>query len=146
MDDREPTIRSRELGDGLRRVTGTERHRLLALCGEQHIPGWFQQHGVRLPPQLVTYIDDETKAVGISEFQEPGVPDILQTGDYAHAVLSRSGTVPALEHLLRMSRRHFLTLSHAAGGAGRARRARWDGWGVHVAGVRRFPAGRLSGE
>jgi transcriptional regulator with XRE-family HTH domain len=203
MDDREPTIRSRELGDGLRRamkraglngretgqqlalseswisrllsgkrnvtavqvagslavcrVTGTERDQLLALCGEQHIPGWFQQHGAQLLQQLVTLIDHETKAVAISEFQEPGVPGMLQTGDYARAVLSRSGNVPAeeiedrvsarlarqslfsrdqparftfyvhefalrlpvggpavmldqLEHLLRMSRRHFLTL------------------------------------
>jgi transcriptional regulator with XRE-family HTH domain len=203
MGDHEPTIRSRELGEGLRRameraglngaqaahqlglspswisrllsgkrnvtpvqvagflalcrVTGTERDRLLALCDEQHIPGWFQQHGSRLPQQLVTLIDHETKAVAISQFQEPGVPGLLQTGDYARALLSRSGTVPAdevedrvaarlarqslfsrdqpahftfyvhefalrlpvggpavmldqVEHLLRMSRRPFLTL------------------------------------
>ena len=95
MRDREPTIRSRELGEGLRRVmeqaglTGQqaayllgcspsrvsrllsgkrggsevdvaaflgvcrvkvpERDRLLALCQQQHTPGWFQQHGTRLP-------------------------------------------------------------------------------------------------
>jgi len=203
MADHEPTIRSRELGEGLRRameraglngaqaahqlglspswisrllsgkrnvtavqvagllavcrVTGTERDRLLALCDEQHVPGWFQQHGSRLPQQLVTLIDHETKAVAISEFQEPGMPGLLQTGDYARALLSRSGTVPAeevedrvaarlarqslfsrdqparftfyvhefalrlpvggptvmldqVEHLLRMSRRPFLTL------------------------------------
>jgi transcriptional regulator with XRE-family HTH domain len=203
MADHEPTIRSRELGEGLRRameraglngaqaahqlglspswisrllsgkrnvtavqvagllavcrVTGTERDRLLALCDEQHVPGWFQQHGSRLPQQLVTLIDHETKAVAISEFQEPGMPGLLQTGDYARALLSRSGTVSAeevedrvaarlarqslfsrdqparftfyvhefalrlpvggptvmldqVEHLLRMSRRPFLTL------------------------------------
>ena len=143
MRDREPTIRSRELGEGLRRamehagltgkeaaklldwspswvsrllsgkrhaaavhvaaflavcrVTGAERDRLLALCEEQHTPGWFQQHGSRLPQQLVTYIDHENKAVTISEFQEPGVPGLLQTGDYARALLSRSGNVPADE-------------------------------------------------
>ncbi len=143
MADHEPTIRSRELGEGLRRameraglngaqaahqlglspswisrllsgkrnvtavqvagllavcrVTGTERDRLLALCDDQHIPGWFQQHGSRLPQQLVTLIDHETKAVAISQFQEPGVPGLLQTGDYARAVLSRSGNVPAEE-------------------------------------------------
>jgi transcriptional regulator with XRE-family HTH domain len=203
MADHEPTIRSRELGEGLRRameraglngaqaahqlglspswisrllsgkrnvtavqvagllavcrVTGTERDRLLALCDEQHVPGWFQQHGSRLPQQLVTLIDHETKAVAISQFQEPGVPGLLQTGDYTRAVLNRSGNVPAeeiedrvaarlarqslfsrdqparftfyvhefvlrlpvggptvmldqVEHLLRMSRRPFLTL------------------------------------
>jgi transcriptional regulator with XRE-family HTH domain len=104
---REPTIRSRELGEGLRqamqqagltgkqaaqmlevtpsyvsmllagkraasevdiaaflgacRVKGAERDRLLALCREQDTPGWFQQHGSRLPKQLVTLIDHETR-------------------------------------------------------------------------------------
>ncbi|MGH3947383.1 MAG: helix-turn-helix domain-containing protein, partial [Pseudonocardiaceae bacterium] len=105
MQDREPTIRSRELGEGLRRamqhagltgkqvarlldlspswvsrlisgkrnvsavqvsaflavcrVPSAERDRLLALCEDQHTPGWFQQHGSRLPLQLVTLIDHE---------------------------------------------------------------------------------------
>ncbi len=143
MGDREATVRSRELGEGLRRameragltgrqaaqqlglspswlsrlltgkrnatpvqvagflalcrVTGVERDRLLALCDEQHIPGWFQQHGSRLPQQLVTYIDHETKAIAISDFQAIGVPGLLQTGHYARAVLRRSGNVPGEE-------------------------------------------------
>ena len=151
MRDREPTIRSRELGEGLRRAmehagltgkeaaklldwspswvsrllsgkrhatavhvaaflavcraTGAERDRLLALCEEQHTPGWFQQHGSRLPQQLLTLIDHESKAVAISEFQEPGVPGLLQTGDYARALLSRSGTVPADEVDARVAAR-----------------------------------------
>ena len=108
MPHREPTIRSRELGEGLRqamqqaglsgkqaaqmldvtpsyvsmllagkraarevdiaaflgvcRVKGAERDRLLALCREQDTPGWFQQHGSRMPKQLVTLIDHENKA------------------------------------------------------------------------------------
>ncbi len=143
MYDREPTIRSRELGEGLRRameqaglngkqaaklldwstsrlsrlvsgkrggnevdvsaflavcqVTGTERARLLALCREQNTPGWLQQHGSRLPQQLLTLVDHENKAISISDFQEPGVPGLLQTGDYARALLSRSANVPAAE-------------------------------------------------
>ena len=129
MPHREPTIRSRELGDGLRqameqagltgkqaaqmlswspsfvslllsgkrgtsevdiaaflgmcRVKGTERDRLLALCREQDNPGWLQQHGSRLPKQLVTLIDHETKAVAISVFEAIFVPGLLQTGEYA---------------------------------------------------------------
>ena len=140
MPHREPTIRSRELGDGLRqameqaglngkqaarllswspsfvslllsgkrgasevdiaaflgmcRVTGPERDRLLALCREQDNPGWLQQHGSRLPKQLVTYIDHENKAVAISDFQPMIMPGMLQTGEYARALLRRSGTVP----------------------------------------------------
>jgi transcriptional regulator with XRE-family HTH domain len=143
MHDREPTIRSRELGEGLRRameqaglngkqaahlldwstsrlsrllsgkrggnevdvsallavcrVTGRDRDRLLALCREQNTPGWLQQHGSRLPQQLVTLIDHENKAMSYSDIQPIIVPGLLQTGDYARAVLSRVPNVPADE-------------------------------------------------
>ncbi|MGH3872015.1 MAG: helix-turn-helix domain-containing protein [Pseudonocardiaceae bacterium] len=143
MRDHEPTVRSRELGEGLRqamyrarlngrqaahqlgwspswvsrllsgkrnasqlhvaaflamcRVTGVERDRLLGLCQDQHTPGWLQQHGSRLPQQVVTLIDHEDKAVAISEFQSTLVPGLLQTGDYARAVIQDSRTVPADE-------------------------------------------------
>ena len=143
MLDREPTIRSRELGDGLRRamqqaglngkqaahllgwspswvsrllsgkrgateldvaaflgvcrIKGPERDRLLALCQEQHTPGWFQQHGSRLPKQLVTLIDHENKALAVSVFEAIFVPGLLQTGEYARAVISRNVNVPPEE-------------------------------------------------
>ncbi len=135
MEDHEPTVRSRELGEGLRRamhnaglagkdvarlldlspswvsrlISGkrnvtavqasaflavcqapsAERERLLALCDEQHTQGWFQQHGSRLPLQLVTLIDHENKAVTISSFDSTLVPGLLQTGDYTRALLTR---------------------------------------------------------
>jgi transcriptional regulator with XRE-family HTH domain len=140
MPHREPMIRSRELGDGLRqameqagltgkqaaqmlswspsfvslllsgkrgasevdiaaflgvcRVKGPERDRLLALCREQDNPGWLQQHGSRMPKQLVTLIDHENKAVTISVFEANVVPGLLQTGEYARAVISRIVNVP----------------------------------------------------
>ena len=143
MDDREPTIRSRELGEGLRRamhnaglsgkdvarlldlspswvsrlISGkrnvtavqasaflavcqapsAERERLLELCDGQHTQGWFQQHGSRLPLQLVTLIDHENKAVAISCFDSTLVPGLLQTGDYTRALLTEAGRVPAEE-------------------------------------------------
>ncbi|MGH3973244.1 MAG: helix-turn-helix domain-containing protein [Pseudonocardiaceae bacterium] len=143
MQDREPTVRSRELGEGLRRamqhagltgkqvarlldlspswvsrlisgkrnvsavqvsaflavcrVPSAERERLLELCDEQHTPGWFQQHGSRLPLQLVTLIDHENKAVTISGFEPTLVPGLLQTGEYARALLKEAGRVPADE-------------------------------------------------
>jgi transcriptional regulator with XRE-family HTH domain len=143
MREQEPTVRSRELGDGLRqameqaklngkqtahllgwspswvsrllsgkrgsteldvaaflgvcRVKGPERDRLLALCQEQHTPGWFQQHGSRLPKQLVTLIDHENKAVAISVFEAIFVPGLLQTGEYARAVISCNVNVPSDE-------------------------------------------------
>jgi transcriptional regulator with XRE-family HTH domain len=143
MPHREPTIRSRELGDGLRqamekagltgkqaaqtlswspsfvsmllagkrgtsevdiaaflgmcRVKNPERDRLLALCREQENPGWLQQHGSRLPKQLLTLIDHENKAIAISDFQPMVVPGLLQTGDYARALIRETGNAPAGE-------------------------------------------------
>jgi transcriptional regulator with XRE-family HTH domain len=143
MKDHEPTIRSRELGEGLRRamehaglngrqaarllgmsqswvsrllsgkrnasavqvsaflaacrVTGAERDRLLELCEDQHTPGWLQQHGSRLPQQLVALIDHESKATAISSFEQVIVPGLLQTGDYTRALIREAGTVPAEE-------------------------------------------------
>ena len=143
MRDREPTIRSRELGEGLHRamrqagldqkdtaqklgwsqsrvsrllsgkrggtevdvsaflavveVTGAERDRLLGICREQNIPGWLQQHGTRLPQQLRTVIDHENKAVTIDAFEPTLVPGLLQTTDYARALIRQAGTIPAGE-------------------------------------------------
>ncbi|PZS40626.1 MAG: XRE family transcriptional regulator [Pseudonocardiales bacterium] len=143
MRDREPTIRSRELGEGLHRamqqagldqkgaaqklgwsqsrvsrllsgkrggtevdvsaflavveVTGAERDRLLGICREQNIPGWLQQHGTRLPQQLRTLIDHENKAVTIDAFEPTVVPGLLQTTDYARALIREVGTTPADE-------------------------------------------------
>ncbi len=159
MEDREPTLRSRELGDGLRRameqaglngrqaadllgcspsrvsrllsgkrggtevdvagflaicgVTGPERDRLLALCREQGRRGWLQQHGPRLPKQLRTLIDHEVKATAISEFQAMLLPGLLQTGEYARAVIGRNVNVPADEVedrvAARLARQSLLT-------------------------------------
>jgi transcriptional regulator with XRE-family HTH domain len=143
MEDRETTIRSRELGEGLRaamcgaglsgrdtarklgwspgrvsrllsgkrggtemdvvsflavcEVKGAERDRLLRLCQEMSTPGWLQQHGDRLPKQLRTLIDHEDKAVSIGQFQPVIVPGLLQTGDYARALIVETGNVPTDE-------------------------------------------------
>ena len=82
---------------GACRVKGPERDRLLALCQNQHTPGWLQQHGSRLPKQLMTLINHEDKAVTIDDFQAIVVPGLLQTSEYARALISRSGNVPTKE-------------------------------------------------
>jgi hypothetical protein len=79
------------------RVKSPERDRLLALCSDVHTPGWFQQHGSRLPKQLVTLINHEDKAVAIDDFQSVFVPGLLQTADYARAVISGDVNVPLEE-------------------------------------------------
>jgi hypothetical protein len=78
-------------------VTGEERERLLRLTREGDTPGWLQQHGSNLPEQLKTLIDHENKAVEITDFQVVVIPGLLQTGDYAQALLEQSATVPADE-------------------------------------------------
>jgi hypothetical protein len=75
-------------------VIGDERDRLLRLAHDQDKPGWLQQHGSKLPEQLKTLVDHESKAVEINEFEQLVVPGLLQTGDYARSLLERSGTVP----------------------------------------------------
>lgn len=143
MDDREPTIRSRELGDGLRlameraqlngkevarrlgwspsrvsrlltgrrgadevevatflgvcSVKGAERRRLLALCKERDQLSWFQQFGSRLPKQVRTLVDHETKATDITQFEAMMMPGLLQTDDYTRALISRNPNLPAGE-------------------------------------------------
>ncbi len=79
------------------RITGEERDRLLALCQERHLPGWWQQHGSWLPQQVATLTDHEDQAVTISSFQSTLVPGLLQTGDYARAMIQDARTVPAEE-------------------------------------------------
>ena len=71
--------------------------RLLGICREQNTPGWLQQHGTRLPQQLRTLIDHENKAVAIEDFQATMVPGLLQTTDYARALIQETGTIPAGE-------------------------------------------------
>jgi hypothetical protein len=79
---------------GICHVKGKERDRLFTLCREANKPGWYQQHGSRLPKQLRTYIDHEDKAIAIADFAATLLPGSLQTGEYARAVLTRIVNVP----------------------------------------------------
>lgn len=60
-------------------------------------PGWLQQHGTRLPQQLRTLIDHENKAVTIDHFEATLVPGLLQTTDYARALIRQAGLIPTGE-------------------------------------------------
>jgi transcriptional regulator with XRE-family HTH domain len=86
-------------------VTGKERERLMRINREQTKSGWLQEHSSRVPEQLKTLVDHENKAVTITEFQPIIVPGLLQTGDYAQALLERSGTVPPSEIQTRVAAR-----------------------------------------
>jgi transcriptional regulator with XRE-family HTH domain len=78
-------------------VTGEERLRLLELARERDSRGWLQQYGSGLPEQLRTLISHENRANEITEFEALRIPGLLQTGDYAKALIERVATVPADE-------------------------------------------------
>lgn len=82
---------------GVCAVSNAERKRLLRLCDEANKPGWWQQHGSRLPKQLQTLIDHEDKAVTLTDFEPSFMPGLLQTGEYARAVIRSSVNFPAEE-------------------------------------------------
>jgi transcriptional regulator with XRE-family HTH domain len=146
MQDREPTVRSREVGDFLRQamrdagysgedmarkldwsasrvsrlvqgkrggsdflaicgVSAEERARLVKLCRDRMVEGWLQQYGSRLPLQVRTLVDHEMHATEISDFQSQLVHGLLQTGEYARAVISGCVNVPPAEVGDRVSAR-----------------------------------------
>jgi predicted XRE-type DNA-binding protein len=86
-------------------VTGAERDRLLALAREHNTLGWLQQYGSGLPEQLRTLINHEARATDIHQFEALRVPGLLQTGDYARALIERVATVPPEEVEGRVSAR-----------------------------------------
>jgi transcriptional regulator with XRE-family HTH domain len=75
-------------------VTGDEKERLLELAREYDRRGWLQQYGASLPEQLQTLINHETRAIEITDFEAIRVPGLLQTSDYAQALIERVATVP----------------------------------------------------
>jgi Domain of unknown function (DUF5753) len=60
-------------------------------------PGLVPAARLPVTQAAVTLIDHENKAVTISAFELTLIPGLLQTGGYAHAVISRIATVPAVE-------------------------------------------------
>ncbi|WP_020668644.1 DUF5753 domain-containing protein [Amycolatopsis nigrescens] len=121
MEDREPTIRARRLdwedstvsrllsgkrgGDpvevatfmGVCNTPRDERERLLGLCEGRSTPGWLQQYGDRLPKQVQTLVTHEDKAVSIGHFQMVVVHGLLQTEDYARALISGQADLSVAE-------------------------------------------------
>ncbi|RZS34481.1 helix-turn-helix protein [Herbihabitans rhizosphaerae] len=76
------------------RIRGDERERLLELARRAHEPGWLQEFGGRLPPNLRTLIDHEDAAVAINSYQGLLVPGLLQVASYTRALMSTSATIP----------------------------------------------------
>jgi transcriptional regulator with XRE-family HTH domain len=73
-------------------VTGPEREQLLNLSREPHLPGWWETSGTPLPQQLPALIRFESEATRIVHASMLRVPGLMQTPEYARAVMT-SGDV-----------------------------------------------------
>ncbi|GAB2814514.1 helix-turn-helix transcriptional regulator [Actinocorallia aurea] len=64
-----------------------ERLSLLELAAEANRPGWWQEYSDLIPPWMTTYLGLEEAASLMRVFAPQFVPDLLQTEDYARALL-----------------------------------------------------------
>jgi transcriptional regulator with XRE-family HTH domain len=83
-------LKPEDVGELLRvyRVPGRQREQLLALAEEATRKGWWDSYSDVLPEPHLAYIGLEAEAASILEWQVSVVPGLLQTEQYALAVLS----------------------------------------------------------
>lgn len=91
-----------------------ERTRLLALARDSNTPGWWHRYGDVLPNWFQSYLGLEASASLIRTYEIQFVPGLLQTREYARAVvLLGHGKAPVDEVErrvnLRMARQELLT-------------------------------------
>ncbi|GAA2590915.1 helix-turn-helix transcriptional regulator [Dactylosporangium fulvum] len=91
-----------------------ERDRLLALAREANNPGWWHRFGDVLPNWFQSYLGLEAAAALIRTYEVQFVPGLLQTRDYARAVVLLGHGRAKREEIerrveLRMKRQEILT-------------------------------------
>jgi transcriptional regulator with XRE-family HTH domain len=91
-----------------------EREQLLALTRQAAAPGWWQPYGDILPRWLELYIGLEQAASVIRSYEVQFVHGLMQTEDYARAVICISNAHLSAEEIdrrvsLRMQRQRLLT-------------------------------------
>jgi transcriptional regulator with XRE-family HTH domain len=90
-----------------------ERDRLLALAREANRRGWWREYEDVLPGWFQNYIGLEEAAAGIRSHEIQFVPGLLQTEDYARAVVASGVPTPGPQETdraveLRMARQRIL--------------------------------------
>jgi transcriptional regulator with XRE-family HTH domain len=111
------TARQRDVADLLTLYGVTdeaERERLLALTREASVPGWWQQYNDILPRWFELYIGLEKAASVIRSYEVQFVHGLLQTEDYARAVVLISNANAKAAEVerkvsLRLQRQRLLT-------------------------------------
>ncbi|GAA4725483.1 transcriptional regulator [Phytohabitans rumicis] len=91
-----------------------ERQRLLALAQDANTPGWWHRYGDVLPSWFQSYLGLEAAAALIRSYEVQFIPGLLQTRDYARAVVMLGHARAPQEEIgrrvdLRMRRQQVLT-------------------------------------
>lgn len=94
-------------------VTGAEADALVHLAREARRKGWWHTYGQVLPTWFEAYIGLEAEAARLRDFQPLVIPGLLQTEDYARAVLRAAPDAGSTEDIdrqvaLRMERQAVL--------------------------------------
>ena len=95
-------------------VTGKERDSLVQLARDSRQKGWWHAYSDPLNPQISTYVGLESAACQIRVYEVSLIPSLLQTEDYARAIITSgmmNGTGDGTERsvALRMARQPALT-------------------------------------
>ena len=89
----------------------------LLLIRDANTPGWWQHYGDLLPRWFRTYVDLESAAALIRNYEGQLIPGLLQTDDYIRAVIGGAQLDEPSEEMgrrvrLRMARQTLLTREH----------------------------------
>jgi transcriptional regulator with XRE-family HTH domain len=84
------SVSPRDVRDLLRLydVPEDRRDSLIQLARESKEKGWWQSYGDTVEPHLATYLGMESEASQISQYSVARIPILLQTEEYARAVVS----------------------------------------------------------
>ena len=96
----------------------TDRDTLLALAQDANSPGWWHRYGDVLPGWFETYVGLEEAAALIRTYEVQFIPGLLQTEEYARAVISLGNSASPAEEIeqrvsLRITRQKLLTRGDA---------------------------------
>jgi transcriptional regulator with XRE-family HTH domain len=108
-------FKDRDVGDllALYRVDDQERDRLMDLARRANAPGWWHRFGDVVPPWFLSYLGLEEAASLIRTYEAQFVPGLLQTADYARAVIRLGHTHASVTEIdrrtqLRQARQEVL--------------------------------------
>jgi transcriptional regulator with XRE-family HTH domain len=88
------SVSPRDVRDLLRiyGVPEEERSSLIELARESRQKGWWQGYGDTVEPHLATYLGMESEATEIRHYNPGRIPTLLQTRDYADALITAGRT------------------------------------------------------